>query len=119
MFTWHGTRGWYHEHESYTGLTLFSEKLQNKDLVQTGLFRPHTAGGKTQKNTQVKILREDLSIQTGKWGQMFMVGMLAQTLAGGGGTLSSQVPLGKMPKLRTSFSFAAKEQQMLCILLRP
>lgn len=50
MFTWHGMRGWSHEHESYTGLTLFSEELQkNNDLVQTRLFRLHTAGGKTQK----------------------------------------------------------------------
>lgn len=47
--TWHGMRGWSREHESYTDLTLFSEKLQkNNDLVQTRLFRLHTAGGKTQ-----------------------------------------------------------------------
>lgn len=48
-----------------------------------------------------------------------MIGMLAQTLAAGGGALSPQVPLSEMSKLRTTFSFAAKEQQMLCILLRP
>lgn len=36
-------------------LTLFSEKLQkNNDLVQTRLFRPHTAGGKTQKRCSGK-----------------------------------------------------------------
>ena len=39
---------------------------------------------KLRKDAQVKILREDLSIQTGKRGQMFMIWMLSQALGAGG-----------------------------------
>lgn len=41
---------------------------------------------KLRKEAQVKILREDLSIQTGNHDQMFMIEMLSQALGAGGGT---------------------------------
>lgn len=75
---------------------------------------------KLRKDAQVKILREDPSIQTGKHGQASMTWMLSQALGTGGGILlPSQIPLGEMSKPRTVISFAEKEQQMTCILFRP
>lgn len=119
-FTWHAMRGLSHEHEIYIDLALFSVKLQmNNDQVHTRLFSPHSATVKLRKDGRAQILREDISIQTGKHGHMFMIGMLSQALGTGGGSpLPSQITLGEMSKLRTVV-FAAKDQQMLCIVLRP
>lgn len=72
---------------------------------------------KLRKGAQVKVLREDLSIQTGKCGHVLMIWIISQVLDTGGDTLPSHIPLGEMPKLRTHF-FTIKEQQMPYIFLR-
>lgn len=119
-FTWHAMRGLSHEHEIYTDLALFSVKLQtNNGQAHTRLFSPHSATVKLGKDAWAQILREDIAIQTGKRGRMFMIRMLSQALGTGGGSpLPSQINRGEMSELRTVV-FAGKDQQMLCIVLRP
>lgn len=83
-------RGLYPEHESYTDLTLFSEKFQNNDLVQTRLFRPHTAGGKTQKRCSGKNIEGESLDPNRKVGPDVYEKDFSTDIAAGGGTLLPQ-----------------------------
>lgn len=84
-------RGLYPEHESYTDLTLFSEKFQkNNDLVQTRLLRPHTAGGKTQKRRSGKNIEGGSLDPNRKVGPDVYEKDFSTNTAAGGGTLLPQ-----------------------------